>query len=174
MIDYTIFYKSELPVGGPWPPGNEWDLLLSAYTDAERVRQLYDRVRASEKHWLVFPEYAYSSADDLPAGAFQHPVRNEADFIQTFWATMPADITGKRICVDTTGFIRPYLLFLVRWFVEQGVRRFDALYTEPVRYAEGAKTSFSDEAVTEVRQVVGYEGQHVTDTSHDVLIIGAG
>ena len=28
--------------------------------------------------------------------------------------------------------------------------------------------------MTEVRQVVGYEGQHVTDTSRDVLIIGAG
>ena len=49
-----------------------------------------------------------------------------------------------------------------------------ALYSEPIRYAAGAKTAFSDEAVTEVRQVVGYEGQHVTDTSRDVLIIGAG
>jgi hypothetical protein len=174
MIDYTIFYKRELPVTGLWPPGNEWDTLLSAYTDAERVRLLFDRVPAAEKHWLVFPEYAYAPADSLPAGAFQYLGRNEAEFIQAFWERMPPDIATKRICVDTTGFIRPYLLFLLRWFVEKGVRRFDALYTEPVRYADGAKTSFSDEAVTEVRQVVGYEGQHVTDTSHDVLIIGAG
>jgi hypothetical protein len=56
----------------------------------------------------------------------------------------------------------------------KGVRRFDALYSEPIRYAAGAKTAFSDEAVTEVRQVVGYEGAHITDTSRDVLIIGAG
>jgi hypothetical protein len=174
MIDYTIFYKSELPVGGPWPPGSEWDVLLSAYTDAERVRLLYERVQATQKHWLVFPEYSYSSADSLPAGAFQHAARNEAEFIQEFWAMLPTGIAAKRICVDTTGFIRPYLLFLMRWFVEQGVRRFDALYTEPAWYVAGEKTSFSDEAVIEVRQVVGYEGQHITDTSRDVLIVGAG
>lgn len=174
MIDYTIFYKCELPVSGAWPPGNEWDVLLSAYTDAERVRHLFERVQAAKKHWLVLPEYAYTSDDSLPAGAFLHPSHDEAEYIQAFWGNLPSDIAGKRICVDTTGFIRPCLLFLLRWFVEQGVRRFDALYTEPVQYAAGAKTSFSDEAVTEVRQVVGYEGQHVTDTSHDVLIIGAG
>ena len=37
MIDYTIFYKCELPISGPWPAGSEWDILLTAYTDAERV-----------------------------------------------------------------------------------------------------------------------------------------
>jgi hypothetical protein len=174
MIDYTIFYKCELPVKGPWPAGNEWDVLLTAYTDAERVRMLFERVPASEKYWLVFPEYAYTAADSLPTGVFLHPSRNEAEYIQAFWERLPPDISDKRICIDTTGFIRPYLLFLLRWFVEHGVRRFDAFYTEPIRYAAGAKTSFSDEAVTEVRQVVGYEGQHIPDTSCDVLIIGAG
>ena len=174
MIDYTIFYKSELPVNSPWPVGNEWDVLLSAYTDAERIRLLFERVPAAEKHWLVFPEYRYTPAELLPAGAFLNPARNEAEYIQAFWERLPKDVARKRICVDTTGFIRPYLLFLLRWFVEQGVFRFDALYSEPIRYAAGAKTAFSDEAVTEVRQVVGYEGQHVTDTSRDVLIIGAG
>jgi hypothetical protein len=149
-------------------------VLLSAYTDAERTRLLFERVPAAEKHWLVFPEYKYTPADSLPTGAFLNPVRNEAEYIRAFWDGLPRGVATKRICVDTTGFIRPYLLFLLRWFVEQGVCRFDALYSEPTRYAAGAKTAFSDEAVTEVRQVVGYEGQHVTDTSRDVLIIGAG
>jgi len=174
MIDYTIFYKCELPVSGPWPLGNEWDVLLSAYTDAERVRLVFDKACAAQKHWLVFPEYNYRSTDSVPAGAFLHPARNEAEYVQAFWRRLSPDIAAKRICVDTTGFIRPYLLFLLRWFIEQGIRRVDALYTEPVRYANAEKTSFSDEAVTEVRQVVGYEGQHLTDISQDVLIIGAG
>lgn len=172
MIDYTIFYKCELPVNGPWP-GSEWDVLITAYTEAERVRLLFERIPATQKHWLVFPEYGYTPSE-IPAGAFLHSSHNEALYIRAFWERLPADIARKRICVDTTGFIRPYLLFLLRWFVEQGVRRFDALYTEPIRYSAGAKTAFSDEAVTEVRQVVGYEGQHVIDTTHDVLIIGAG
>jgi len=174
MIDYTIFYKRELPVDGAWPAGNEWDVFLSAYTDAERVRQLFEKVNAASKHWLLFPEYNYGKDDSFPTSAFHCAARNEAEFIQEFWGAFPHDIAEKKICVDTTGFIRPYLMFLLRWFVQKGIRRIDALYTEPVRYSDGAKTSFSDEAVTEVRQVIGYEGEHVTDTSKDVLIIGAG
>ncbi len=173
MIDYTIFYKCELPVREQWPAENQWDVLLTAYTDAERVRMLFERVPATEKFWLVFPEYEYAPTA-VPTGAFHHSSHNEAEYIQAFWDRLPGDVVRKRICVDTTGFIRPYLLFLLRWFVERGVRCFDALYTEPIRYSAGAKTAFSDEAVTEVRQVVGYEGQHVTDTARDVLIIGAG
>jgi len=43
-----------------------------------------------------------------------------------------------------------------------------------IRYVKGSKPRFSDEAVTEVRQVVGFEGNHISDTSKDVLIVGAG
>jgi hypothetical protein len=174
MIDYTTFYKRELPVDKPWPAGNDWDVFLSAYTDAERVRILFDKVNAGSKHWLVFPEYKYTETDPVPPGAFRRAAGNEAEYVQEFWGAVPADVKAKKICVDTTGFIRPYLMFLLRWLVQVGVRLVDALYTEPVRYADGAKTSFSDEAVTEVRQVIGYEGEHIPDTSNDVLIIGAG
>lgn len=76
--------------------------------------------------------------------------------------------------MDITGFIRPYLVFLLRWLAEHGVRHFDALYTEPVIYSHREKTRFSDEAVVEVRQIAGFEGTHVPDTSNDYLIIASG
>lgn len=41
-------------------------------------------------------------------------------------------------------------------------------------YSKREQTRFSDEAVVEVRQVAGFEGTHVPDTSNDYLIIGAG
>src|SRR5436305_12074887 len=97
MIDYTIFYKCELPVAGPWPAAAEWDVLLSAYTDAERVRLLFDKVRAAEKHWLAFPEYGYTPADPVPAGAFHHPAHGEAEYIRAFWAGLPPGTARKRI-----------------------------------------------------------------------------
>ena len=31
MIDYTIFYKRELPVNEPWPKEEAWDVFISAY-----------------------------------------------------------------------------------------------------------------------------------------------
>jgi hypothetical protein len=173
MIDYTLLYKSELPAERDWPPEVRWDIFLSAYTAAERVKSVYDKAVAGSKYWLVFPEYGFT-AEEHPAGAFTSLTRDEAEYVKAFWDGSIGAIAGRTIGVDITGFIRPYLIFLLRWFAECGVRRFDALYTEPVIYSKREQTRFSDEAVVEVRQIAGYEGIHNADTSNDYLIIGAG
>jgi hypothetical protein len=173
MIDYTIMYKGELPVESEWPQGLRWDVFISAYTAADRVRHVYDKVVAGSKHWLVFPEYGFPPGKS-PAGAFVGSAREEAEYVKAFWENSIGDVGTRTISIDITGFIRPYLIFLLRWLAERGVRRFDALYTEPDRYANREQTVFSDEVVTEVRQVAGFEGTHNPDTSNDYLIIGAG
>lgn len=173
MVDYSIFYKSELPVDADWGPENRWNLFISAYTAAERVRAVFEKAQADAKHWLVFPEYGFGAAD-VPADAFIANSRDEAEVIKAFWQNRGGDVADGTICVDTTGFIRPYLIFLMRWLAELGVKRFDALYTEPVIYSKREHTRFSDEAVVEVRQVAGFEGNHDPDTSNDYLLIGAG
>jgi len=173
MIDYTVLYKGELPVAGDWADGAQWDVFISAYTAAERVRHVFEKAGARAKHWLVFPEYRFAESI-TPAGAFALASRNEAEFVKAFWEARVGDAQGKTIGIDITGFIRPYLIFLLRWLAEMGVRRFDAIYSEPVIYSNREKTKFSDEAVLEVRQVAGYEGSHNPDTSNDYLIIGAG
>src|SRR5262249_3695694 len=154
---YTIYYKSKLPVEGSWPTDNKWDVFISAYTAADRVRQIYQKVEATTKHWLVFPEYGFTK-DECDAGSFIGDVRQESDFIKAFWPRISNCVAGARICIDTTGFIRPYLLFLMKWLHVNGVTKFDALYTEPVKYKKGEQTKFSDESVVEVRQVIGFEG----------------
>jgi hypothetical protein len=70
--------------------------------------------------------------------------------------------------------MRPHLLVMLKYLTLNGVKRFDAIYSEPLRYAKKEKTRFSDEVVVEVRQVSGYEGNHSPDTSKDLLVIGAG
>jgi hypothetical protein len=173
MIDYSVMYKGELPVTGPWPPDVKWDIFISAYTAAERVRDVYEKAPAQSKHWLLFPEYGFT-AGNYPSGAFNSSVREEAEYIKSFWSQSVGDIGSRTIAVDITGFIRPYLIFLTRWLAGCGVRRFDALYTEPVIYGDREETKFSDEVVEEVRQIAGFEGTHSPDTSNDYLIIGAG
>lgn len=173
MVDYTVLYKDELSVEGDWPPEARWDIFLSAYTAAERVQRVYDKASAGSKHWLVFPEYSFTP-EEYPDGAFASIARDEAEYIKAFWEHSIGDVAGRTIAIDTTGFIRPYLIFLLRWLVEHRVRRFDALYTEPVIYSKREQTRFSDEVVVEVRQVAGFEGVHDHDTSNDYLIIGAG
>ncbi|HUW81747.1 MAG TPA: hypothetical protein VMZ31_02980 [Phycisphaerae bacterium] len=173
MIDYTVLYKGELPVEEDWPADVCWDVFISAYTAAERVQHVYDKAKAGAKYWLVFPEYQFSPGD-YPDGAFTGGSRDEAEYVKAFWDQSIGEIAGKTLGIDITGFIRPYLVFLMRWLAEHGVRRFDALYTEPIIYSDREQTRFSDEAVEEVRQIAGFEGTHIPDTSNDYLIIGAG
>jgi hypothetical protein len=173
MIDYTLLYKEELPLAGDWPDEARWDIFVSGYTSAERVRYVYEKAAARSKLWLVFPEYGFAK-NERPDGAFANDTRDEAEYIRAFWERHIGSADGATICVDTTGFIRPYLIFLLRWFAENGVKRFDALYTEPVVYSKREHTRFSDEVVVAVRQISGFEGTHNPDTSNDYLIIGAG
>jgi hypothetical protein len=172
MIDYTIFYKETLAEESDWKNG--WDLFLSAYTLAERVRGVFDLAAAGTKRWLLFPEYGFDSTEQPDEAFFTRDYTSEARFISECFDSIGLDLSRLHICVDITGFIRPYLLFLVRWLQAQGVQRFDAIYSEPVIYAKRDKTEFSPLMIEEVRQVAGYEGVHSTDTSRDLLLIGAG
>jgi len=174
MIDYTVLYKRVLPVNDNWPEEVRWKVFISAYTEAARVQRVFEKVSADSRHWLVLPEYGFRG-DELPPGnAFVAETRHEGECIARFWETLGTLGPTGSICIDITGFVRPYLIFLIRWLMEQGITVFDAIYSEPVRYAKRELTQFSGERIAEVRQVAGFEGVHGTDTSNDVLIIGSG
>ena len=174
MIDYTIFYKRELPVNEPWPKEEAWDVFISAYVPGDRTKRAYEQANAPYKWWLLFPEYGYGETDRPGGNVFQGSSDDEASFIAEFWELLPTDASKLRLCIDISGFIRPYLIFLVRWLLEKGVTKVDAIYSEPVQYKGKELTEFSGNVVREVRQVSGCEGLHVPDNEKDVLIIGAG
>ena len=173
MVDYTIFYRCTLPTNTVWSSEEDWDLFISAYVPTDRAERVFQRARAGQKWWLVFPEYRYESSQYPDSSCFNEPATDEASFITNFWHQLPDNVVHPRICIDITGFIRPYLIFLVRWLQHQGIRKFDAIYAEPSQYIGQELTEFSD-VIREVRQVAGFEGTHSPDITHDVLIIGAG
>ena len=174
MKDYTAFYKDSLPVDQPIDLG--WTLFLSAFNPSQRVQDVFQRVVASGKHWLLHNEYSYPLSQRPDGSVFTSASENEAEFIIEFVETKLAgvDLSGERIAVDITGFMRPHIMFLVKLLVSRGVKRIDALYSEPTFYASKEKTEFSLGSVNKVRQVVGFEGLANTDTTRDFLIIGAG
>jgi hypothetical protein len=172
MNDYTICYKEQLPIEGTW--NDTWDVFISAYVPGDRTERVFLKANAPNKWWLLFPEYRYSEADRPVGQVFHENITDEAAFIAEFWNKLPATVESSRICIDITGFIRPYLMFLIRWLVERGVRQITALYAEPIQYSRRELTEFSGTVVKEVRQVAGFEGSHSTDISNDVLIIGSG
>ena len=139
MIDYTICYKCALPATERWT--DEWDFFVSGYTAAERVRAVYQRVNAREKWWLLFPEYGFTETERPGEIVFVGERSNEAEYMNLFFDSIRSDVSRAAICVDLTGFIRPYLLFLVALLHSRGVKRFEAIYSEPVIYAK-RKQSF--------------------------------
>jgi hypothetical protein len=176
-IDYTIFFKHQLDVQEVTFSSFSCDLFLSAFNSSDRVNRVWDKVQAGEKHWLIHNEYGYVSTELPPGLVFTDPADNEADLILNYlrWVENRGfDLTTCRICVDLTGFMRPQLMFLVKALEERGVSQLDALYSEPVRYREREETVFAVGAVSQVRQVAGFEGISNRDTSKDLLIIGSG
>lgn len=174
MIDYTLFYKDELNLLSPFDFG--WDIFVSAYVPTERTLAVFDRTVAKQKAWVLMPEYAYAISE-RPAGPIfeiDAPIASENEFIEQLWEHLGSDLSGRSLCVDITGFVRPYLMYLVRFLYEHGVASFDAVYAEPSQYSGREQTTFSGEVVSDVRQIYGFEGLHVPDTSNDVLVIGCG
>lgn len=172
-MDYTHLYKERLPATGGWTL--VWDVFISAYNPSARVRHVYDNVQANEKHWIIHREYSLQHL--LPAEpSVSSSNDNEAGFIRDCLTKIMAgrSISAVRLCVDITGFMRPHLMFLLKFLFTSGVTRFDVIYSEPAYYVGLEKAQFSDRSVTSVRQVSGFEGVVNNDTSKDVLIIGAG
>ena len=171
-MDYSIFFKSDVPIDEPII-GN-WDLFISAYVPNERVCKVFDLVSAKEKHWLVFPEYELENAAPTGGKVFTYKSTDEADFINKYEEQVACKFDEIELCIDITGFIHPHLMYLLRLLHERKVKKFDVIYSEPGWYKQSEKTKFSNESVRVVKQVLGYEGQLTTDTSNDLLIIGAG
>src|SRR5579872_243441 len=174
MGRYSLFYKKAWRANGNWPDF-KWDVFLSAFNSSDRVRMAFTKAPAKTKHWFISPEYRYSSSE-LPTDAqcFISNEEDEAANVRAYFDKAAIDFGKTRLCIDTTGFMRPHLLAILKFLTHHGVKRFDALYSEPEQYVKKENTKFSDEVVVEVRQVGGFEGTHIPDTSNDVLIIGSG
>lgn len=150
-----------------------WDLFLSGYNLSERVRYVFENSNAREKRWLIAKDYNIQD-EDLPTDS--HFIASEGcdegEAVRGLLAGLGLS-AEMRVCVDATGFVRQHLLFLLRYLHQQGIRRFDVLYAEPVSYKEKERTKFSGGAIGDVRQVVGYEGV-ASKSGRDFLIIGTG
>ena len=172
--DYTIFYKSLLSASDA--PQEGWDVFISAFNPSDRVACVFGRICATRKIWVVHQEYEFLD-DEMPReGEVIRPKgSNEAEFIAELFSTAHLkELAGMRVCVDITGFMRPHLMFLIKWLQRHGATVVDVLYSEPVSYRKREATQFSRGSIDVVRQVAGFEGVASRDTANDLLIVGSG
>jgi hypothetical protein len=178
-FDFSIFYKNRFSSLADLKIDAGYDLFLSAYNDSQRVKQVFQEIIAQQKHWLIFPQYAYSQTELPLATSTSEEVFSfdenltEGQIIRNYIAQSNLDLLSiGKICIDITGFIRPHLIFLVRYLSIYDIT-IDFVYTDPLSYLKKEKTDFSSEYV-DVRQIEGCQGVHNPDTANDWLIIGAG
>jgi hypothetical protein len=176
-MDYSLLRREEFSAGrlAELPT---WDVFLSAYNKSERVNAVFGAAKAAQKEWLIHPEYDFSEAE-LPGTETVRVLqdRDEADFWRQYFliAGVHNWPRNARICIDSTGFMRPHIILLLRMLRDLGFSRLHVLYADPQAYKSGEKTPFTKGAITEVRQVRGFEGAHLPDTGdEDLLVIGAG
>jgi hypothetical protein len=154
-----------------------WDVFVSAYNESDRVRVAFEKIRAKSKLWILLPEYGYTQAE---IAHLDNPVicaegDSESVVVKKLFDAIGLEkIRNEQICIDITGFMRPQIMFMVKLLQEHNVRKFAMAYTEPERYSRQEHTTFSNEEITTVRQVHGFEGLHADDMSDDLLVVGIG
>lgn len=172
-LDYRILYRQQLDASRIEAESARWSLYISAFNPTDRVTRVFDHCKAPVKHWIVHPEYEFDE-ETIPSGAFAPKSRNEAEFWDEYLDASGVDLASESICIDTTGFMRPHLAFLMALLFHRKVGHFETIYSDPVHYTKQEKTQFTKGPVTEVRQVRGFEGVHNPATANDLLIIGVG
>lgn len=175
-MDYGFFHREVIAADESWAKTRDFDVFLSAFNLSDRVRHVYDHVRAKTKLWLIHREYGLTEDQLPPELTFATDAPDESSFCLALldWMTQFCDIKNSSLCVDATGMLRPHLLFLLRLLQLLEIKQFSMLYAEPDNYKNREKTTFSAGSIYEVRPVQGYEGTPATDSSADFLVIGMG
>ncbi len=149
----------------------QYDIFISAYDGCDRTKEIYKKVKAINKYWLVIPQYNQPEFDRPDDYLFSSNME-ESDYIMDVCRTI--DIAAdKKICIDSTGFIIPHLLFLIKYLKRKGVLIFDVLYSEPQQYIKGESTEFT-KRVGHTRPIVGYSATARDIEGEDTLILFVG
>src|SRR5690606_23352273 len=147
-FDFSLLYKTKFPTLDKLASERTYDVFISAYNDSERVQQVFDRLNATEKYWLILPQYGYTPIElaSVNGSKIEFNSKNsESELIRSFFKDIGVtNFENKSICIDMTGFIRPHLLFLVRYLaIKFPKSTVDFIYTDPIKYADKENTKFS-------------------------------
>jgi hypothetical protein len=171
MIDYSIFYYQAHN-----SPTDllDFDIFISAYNSSERVNTIFNKVNAPRKIWFVHPEYLFKDLELPDNGEIVHPSENlESLQIKQLLDHIGDISTIQRICIDITGFMRHALIFLIARLKKLGVKKFTAIYSEPISYSNDENTEFSTTTSSIVRSVQGISAD-IAPSYQDHLIINVG
>jgi hypothetical protein len=173
-MDFTIFYKETLKkeeiVKLP-----KYDIFYSAFDNCYRTKELFEIVNANDKLWFIFPQYRKISKNELPKNEiYKSAELSEVEYFSDFVESFDCVEKSRSICIDITGFIRPHLIYLLRFLSICKFEKVDLLYTEPILYKDADETKFAG-FIDEIRPIEGCSAFiNNPNTENDLLIICAG
>ncbi len=168
-MNYTYCYISEIDSSTLC-----YDLFFSAYDGCQRTSTVFDNVRANvSKQWLVFPQYQVMP-DKLPAGCFVCDELKEDDYITAFIDSIRPQLTEDcKICLDSTGFLIPHLIYLIGYLSRMGIKKFDVIYSEPNIYLDAENTEFSKN-IQNPEPICGFSASPSVIGGDEILIVSSG
>lgn len=171
-MDYSLFYRRSVSPSCLSEELGHFDFFVSAYNASDRVKTTFSKVQATNKIWLIHPEYQYLQIEHPTGFPIVAPANvDEIHQIDALIASIP-DIANVSLCVDITGFMRHALAFLVPKLAYAGVKSFTAIYSEPVSYSKQEATQFATTTSGVVRPVRGMYGTPGPGQNHLLMAIG--
>ncbi|MDR3047480.1 MAG: hypothetical protein LBU51_07720 [Bacteroidales bacterium] len=172
-MDYTIFYK-DFYDSGDLDNTPKYDIFLSAFDNCNRTKEIFNKVNSTQKRWFLLPQY--KKIEEFPTeNIYNNESLAESEYFEQFIQEFSEnDYKSKKICIDITGFIRPHLIYLLKFLSCSGMSQVDLLYTEPVQYKNADETKFSG-YIDRIQDVEGCSSiNNNPNTENDLLIICAG
>ncbi|HFS7497180.1 hypothetical protein KPE82_08145 [Acinetobacter baumannii] len=172
MIDYSIFYQESYQDPDSLP---SYDLFISAFNSSDRVKNVFDKIDATRKVWLIHPEYYYTDIEIPNENDVVTPTIEEKDEVSqvNLLINKLGDINNLNICIDITGFMRHVLIFLIVKLKSKNIKSFTAVYSEPDSYSKDEQTEFSTTTSDSVRTIASISAD-VESNYKNHLIINVG
>ncbi len=158
----------------------DFDIFISAFNNEEMVLNVFNKIKSEEKFWLVLPEYKFTTEEtsELVNTYFFKEEYNsliEINCIKNMFEQFNIqDLKNKKVCIDVTGFIKPYMIFLIEYLHEfENMDKISIIYSEPKKYEKKGNTPFSKNIldVRTIRNFTDYSGQQ---RKNDLTIINVG
>jgi len=159
----------------------KYDLFISSFNDEAMVHDLFNSISSVKKIWCVLPDYTLKSKAeikdseyfelsdiDISSDSLESEYINE--FIEKYRLI---DYISQVICIDITGFVKPYIIYLVYALKEYGFKKIDIIYSEPKYWEKLDETIFSKEVIIKTRPINGFDIR-VENGNNDLQIIAAG
>ncbi|MDK2047856.1 MULTISPECIES: hypothetical protein [Aliarcobacter] len=183
IIDnYDLFYLDSCDnINNLTSITSDYDLLISAYNNEEMVFDVFTNIQSEKKVFLLLPDY---NDLDLAKLSGLDIYKNEIvtvqdkdlelnyinDFIEKFEIET---YRNKKLCIDITGFVKPYMVYFIKALYHMGFKNIDIIYSEPKLYTNQEETEFSEEEIINTRSINGYDLREEYGKD-DLLIINAG